>query len=238
KSFGHIRALHDVSLSVFPGEVLALVGDNGAGKSTLIKILTGVLQPDSGAIEFEGCRYEQLTPKKSMEAGLSAVYQDLALVELQDVAANVFLGRELRKGPFLQRREMYSRTRALIQKLGMDLPDVTQPVSRLSGGQRQGVAVARSMNQGGRFFIFDEPTAAMGVNETAAVVRLIQELARKGYGVLIISHDLPQVLALADRIVILRHGCVAAKTRTDETDIEKLIATITGAGEKRAYDKR
>ena len=231
KSFSHVQALDKVTLSAYPGEILALVGDNGAGKSTLIKILSGVLQPDEGTMTVEDKTYTHLSPARSLAAGISTVYQDLALVDTRDVAANIFLGRELRRGPFLRLRAMHQQAKRLIDDLDIDLPSVNVPVSILSGGQRQGVAVARAINQGGRFFIFDEPTAAMGVTETGAVVKLIRGLADQGHGVIVISHDMPQVMALADRIIVLRHGRIAAELHAGDIDIDELAAIIAGAGE-------
>lgn len=229
KVFGHVRALDGVSLNAAQGEILAIVGDNGAGKSTLIKILSGVLAPDEGRIVIDGKSYTALTPKTALKAGISTVYQDLALANSRDVAANIFLGRELTRGIFLDQKRMYAQAEQLIRDLGIDIPDVRMPVEVLSGGQRQGTAIARAVHQGGKFFIFDEPTAAMGLKETAAVMKLIKRLAHQGYGVIIISHNLPQVFEISDRICVMRHGKVVGIVNTADTDMGETVAMITGA---------
>jgi len=228
KRFGHVMALDGVSLNAAEGEVLAIVGDNGAGKSTLIKILSGVLVPDAGKIVINGKSYAMLTPKTALKAGISTVYQELALAESRDVAANIFLGRELTKRGFLDQKRMYAQAERLIRDLGIDIPDVRMPAAVLSGGQRQGTAVARAVHQGGKFFIFDEPTAAMGLTETAAVMRLIKKLAKQGFGVIIVSHNLPQVFEISDRICVMRHGKVVGIVNTADTAMEEAVAMITG----------
>jgi ABC-type sugar transport system ATPase subunit len=232
KRFGHVTALDGVSLKAALGEILAIVGDNGAGKSTLIKILTGVLVPDRGRIVIDGKSYLALTPKIALEAGISTVYQDLALANSRDVVTNIFLGRELTKRGFLDNKKMYAEAEELIRNLGIAIPDVRMPVEVLSGGQRQGTAVARAVHQGGKFFIFDEPTAAMGLTESATVIKLIKNLAQQGYGVIIISHNLPQVFEISDRICVMRHGRIVGKVKTTETDMEDIVAMITGAVNK------
>ena len=229
KSFGHVQALEGASLMSFRGEVLAIVGDNGAGKTTLIKIISGVLQPDSGTVRIGDQTFSSLTVAKSIEAGVSTVYQDLALGNTMDVASNLFLGRELTKWGFLRKKEMRKQSEELLKSLDIRIPDVTVPVGNLSGGQRQGVAVARLINQGGKVFIFDEPTAAMGINETNAVLKLIRRLADDGYAVIVISHNLPQVFSIADRICVMRHGNVITEKRTDETSMDEIVSLITGA---------
>lgn len=229
KGFNHVMALDRVSLNATQGEILAIVGDNGAGKSTLIKILSGVLVPDGGRIVIDGKSYTALTPKTALKAGISTVYQDLALANSRDVAANIFLGRELTKRGFLDNKRMYAQAEQLIRNLGIAIPDVRVPVAVLSGGQRQGTAVARAVHQEGRFFIFDEPTAAMGLTETAAVMKLIKKLANQGFGVIIISHNLPQVFEISDRICIMRHGKVVGIVKTADTTMEETVAMITGA---------
>lgn len=229
KQFGPVTALNGVSLKANRGEILAIVGDNGAGKSTLIKILSGVLLPDAGTMVIDGKTYSSLTPKTALTAGISTVYQDLALADTRDVAANIFLGRELTKWGFLDNRKMYAQAKELIEDLGINIPDVRLPVAVLSGGQRQGTAVARAVHQGGKFFIFDEPTAAMGLKETRTVLELIKKLAGQGMGVIIISHNLPQVFEISHRICVMRHGQVVAVVRTEETTMEEVVAMITGA---------
>ena len=229
KSFSHVRALCGVGLQVDFGEILAVIGDNGAGKSTLIKVLSGALRPDGGEISIEGKGHPYLTPKTAIASGISTVYQDLALAGSRDVAANIYLGREAMIGPFLHHRKMVQKAEELIDRLDIDLPDVRVPVSVLSGGQRQGVAVARAIHQGGKLFIFDEPTAAMGLRETARVQTLIQKLAADGYAVILISHNIQQVFELSNRILVLRHGSVAAAVNTNQTTVDETVAMITGA---------
>ena len=229
KSFGHVQALEGASVSCYEGEVLAIVGDNGAGKTTLIKIISGVLSPDSGSIRIGDQEFQSLNVSKAIEAGVSTVYQDLALGNTMDVAANLFLGRELSSFGFLRKKEMRRQSEELLKSLDIQIPDVTVPVGNLSGGQRQGVAVARLINQGGKVFIFDEPTAAMGINETNAVLRLIRKLADDGYTVIVISHNLPQVFSISDRICVMRHGKVITEVRTNETSMDEIVSLITGA---------
>ena len=229
KQFGHVKALRGVSVQAYQGEVLAIVGDNGAGKSTLIKILSGVLEPDEGEIEIDGKTYRTLTPRKAIDAGVSTVYQDLALGSSMDVAANLFLGREIVRGVFLNKKKMIEEAEKLLESLEIQIPDVTVPVGNLSGGQRQGVAVARLVHNGGKLLIFDEPTAAMGLNESNAVLRLIRKLAADGYAVIIISHNLPQVFHISDRICVMRQGQVMKELLTKETTMDEVVSLITGA---------
>lgn len=229
KQFGHVKALRGVSVQAYQGEVLAIVGDNGAGKSTLIKILSGVLEPDEGEIEIDGKTYRTLTPRKAIDAGVSTVYQDLALGSSMDVAANLFLGREIVRGGFLNKKKMIEEAEKLLESLEIQIPDVTVPVGNLSGGQRQGVAVARLVHNGGKLLIFDEPTAAMGLNEPNAVLRLIRKLAADGYAVIIISHNLPQVFHISDRICVMRQGQVMKELLTKETTMDEVVSLITGA---------
>ena len=229
KNFGHVQALEGASVSCYEGEVLAIVGDNGAGKTTLIKIISGVMPPDSGTIRIGEAEFQSLTVSKAIEAGVSTVYQDLALGNTMDVAANLFLGRELSKFGFLQKKEMRRQAEELLKSLDIQIPDVTAAVGNLSGGQRQGVAVARLINQGGKVFIFDEPTAAMGISETNAVLRLIRKLADDGFTVIVISHNLPQVFSISDRICVMRHGRVITEVKTAETSMDEIVSLITGA---------
>ena len=229
KSFGHVQALRGVSMNAYEGEVLAIVGDNGAGKSTLIKILSGVLHPDSGLVRIDGKEYQALTPRKAIEAGVSTVYQDLALGNTMDVASNLFLGSELTKYGFLKKKKMNEESKKLLNSLDIQIPDVTVPVGNLSGGQRQGVAVARLVHTGGKLLIFDEPTAAMGLNESNAVLKLIKKLAGEGFTVIIISHNLPQVFYISDRICVMRQGKVIKELKTQDTTMDEVVSMITGA---------
>lgn len=230
KSYGNITALLDVSLDIFAGEILAIVGDNGAGKSTLIKTLSGAVKADSGYIQVGEQSYHSLSPTKAIRLGISAVYQDLALVDCRDVVSNIFLGREIVKaGLLIDRSKMEKEARRILDSLQVSIPSLKTPVGLLSGGQRQGVAVARAIIQGGNVIIFDEPTAAMGVQESAKVIRLMQELARAGMAVVVISHNLHHVFEIAKRICVLRHGQVAAVCNTMDYQPNQIVELIMGA---------
>lgn len=230
KKYGSVEALRGVSLSVYTGEVLAIVGDNGAGKSTIIKIISGAISPDSGEIIIAGKNYQRLKPREAIAAGVSTVYQDLALVNTFDISDNIFLGREhLKHGFTLHKKRMYHESTELLRQLGIKIPFIHTEVGYLSGGQRQGVAVARVVHQGGRLLIFDEPTAAMGINETQAVLKLIKSLAENGFGVIVISHNMEQVFDISDRICIMRQGEIVGHVKTDQVDPQEVVAMITGA---------
>lgn len=227
KSFGNIQALRGVDFTVHAGEIVAIVGDNGSGKSTFIKILSGNLRPNSGTIRINEHEYRYLTPKQSLAAGISTVYQDLSLDDYRDVAANIFLGNELTWGGlFLRRKKMQEIAASLIEELNIGIPDITLPVGSFSGGQRQAVAVARAVYHGKKLVIFDEPTAAMGVRESAAVLRLIGELAVREMGIIIICHNLHQVFDIADKVCIMRHGKIfrtAQTAATSQAEIQQMI---------------
>jgi len=181
KSFGHIQALRGISFDIYTNEVTAIVGDNGAGKSTLIKIVAGVIEPDDGEIIINGDIYNKLTPKQAIKLGISTVYQDLALVDCRDVPTNLFIGREpLIAGFIVNKRLMNRKSEEIFKKLNINIPSVSSQARCLSGGQRQGVAIARSVNQQGRMIIFDEPTAAMGVKESEQVLNIIRHLSNTG----------------------------------------------------------
>jgi ABC-type sugar transport system ATPase subunit len=210
KRFGAVAALLDGRIAVEPGQIVSLVGDNGAGKSTFVKILSGVLSPDAGALTLDGAPRPFFdSPREAHAAGVVTVYQDLALVETLPVVENVFLGQELTRGPFRRHRAMRAATARLLQEMGVGIPDPTVRVERLSGGQRQGVAFARALHGSARYFLLDEPTAATGLHETREIVRLIRTLRDRGAGVLLISHDFPLVAELSDAIFVLRHGAIA-----------------------------
>ncbi|UNC90866.1 ATP-binding cassette domain-containing protein [Candidatus Contubernalis alkaliaceticus] len=233
KSFGHIQVLSGISLEVNCGQVLAIVGDNGAGKTTLIKILSGALTPDKGRIIFNSEEFSKMTPSVAIQKGISTVYQDLALVDSRDVACNVFLGREPLKGGFIvDKGKMVEQTRILLDSLQISVPRLENPVGCLSGGQRQAVAVARAIQQGGKVIIFDEPTAAMGVRESAKVLELIQMLGNQGFAVMVISHNLHQVFAISDRICVIRQGKLVGDFQTEETEPGEIVQYITGANLK------
>ncbi len=238
KSFGAVKALQGVSLDVHPGEIVALVGDNGAGKSTTIKMIAGVEHPDSGTIEFEGKPVSMTGPADAERLGIQTVYQDLALCDNLDIASNLFLGRELRRTwipgftKILKKAEMEERAIPVLKDLGISLPPLTTQVASLSGGQRQTVAVARAVVWGSKLVMLDEPTAALGVAQTKAVLDLILRLAKSGVGVLVISHNMADVFKVADRIVVLRLGRTVANFVKSETKPEAVIAAITGASEE------
>jgi len=229
KTFGAVSALTDIHLEVHPGEVVALVGDNGAGKSTLVKILSGVLQPDSGEFQFDGTPVTISSPAAALELGIATVFQDLALCENLDVVGNLFLGRELR--PLrLSEVEMETRSWQLLGELSARIPSVRVPIASLSGGQRQTVAIARSLLINPRLIMLDEPTAALGVAQTAEVLDLIERLRERGLAVIVISHNMEDVRAVADRIVVLRLGQNNG-TFGPGVSSHDLVAAITGAAE-------
>jgi len=230
KRFGAVTALDDVNIEVYPGEITGLVGDNGAGKSTLIKIISGVHHADSGVIEFDGRPIDFGSAAEARAAGIETVFQDLALAGNMSVWANIYLGRERTWGPgFLDKRGMAASAKEMLDQLRMNVPPIDAPVAALSGGQRQAIAIARAAAWGSKLIIMDEPTAALGVGETAAVEELIRGLRDQGFGLLIISHNLDQVFRLADRITVLRRGTYVATRKTSETTPEEIVAMITGA---------
>ncbi|HET8928954.1 MAG TPA: ATP-binding cassette domain-containing protein [Microbacterium sp.] len=229
KRFGAVKALTDVDFWVNEGEVVALVGDNGAGKSTLVKILAGVHAQDAGTVEFDGELVEIPTPADAQELGIATVFQDLALCDNLDVVANLWLGRELIAEGTLDEVEMEQRTWSLLRELAAKVPSVRVPVASLSGGQRQTVAIARSLVGDPRVVILDEPTAALGVAQTAEVLNLIERLRERGHGVVLISHNMADVMAVADRVVVLRLGRNNGVYNVADVTSETLIAAITGA---------
>lgn len=231
KSFNHIKALEDVSIQAYKGEVLAIVGDNGAGKSTLIKVLSGVLQPDSGQIQIGDKKYDGLSVKTASRAGVSTVYQDLALANTLDVTTNIFIGQEVIKRRLLQKKEMKRKAWQLLNSLDVDIPDTSEIVGNLSGGQRQSVAVARLINKGGEVLIFDEPTAAMGVVESSKTLKLIKNLAKRGMVVILICHNLAQVFQVADRIAVMRHGKVLVEKPIEQSSMHEVVSLLTSANE-------
>ncbi len=226
KSFGHIEALKGASLQAKCGEVLAIVGDNGAGKSTLIKTLSGALTPDSGSIIVDGKEYGHLTPKLAGDNGISTVYQDLSLVNTQTVWENIFLGHEYRNFGWLNKKKMRREAAELLNNLNISIHNHEEIVGNLSGGQRQAIAVARAIHHGGKMIILDEPTAAMGLRETAATQQLIKNLAVQGYGVIIISHNIQQVFELSDRICVMRQGQVLALVDTKSVTSDDIVSMI------------
>ncbi len=230
KSFGHVRALQDVDIDVFEGEVLAIVGDNGAGKSTLTKILSGVYQPDKGEIRVEGRPVRIPNPREAREFGIATVFQNLALVDCRDVATNLFLGREpTRWGIFVDRRKMLADARRVIADLRVNVPSLTVEAGQLSGGQRQSVAIGRATSQQARIIIMDEPTAALGVRESRKVLDLILRLKAAGIGVVVISHNMRHVFSIFDRVMVLRHGRLVGVRRKGETTPDEIVRLIVGA---------
>ncbi len=244
KSFGVVHVLHDVDLAIHPGEVTALVGDNGAGKSTLVKAIAGIYPADSGEYLFEGKPQHVTGPKDASALGIEVVYQDLALCENLDIVENMFLGREVRRGPVLNETTMESKAREVLASLSVrTVKSVRQSVASLSGGQRQTVAIAKAALWNSKVVLLDEPTAALGVAQTRQVLDLVRRLADQGVGVLLISHNLTDVFEVADRITALYLGRVAAEVKTKDvtsTQVVELITTghsadITGpAGQKAA----
>ena len=229
KNFAHVTALRGVDLDIYDGEIVAVVGDNGAGKSTLIKILSGVHQPDNGEIRIGGKATRIADPQKARELGIATVYQNLALVDMRDVAANLYLGRELvRWRWFVDRKAMLAGARKVLADLRVNVPSLTAEVGQLSGGQRQSIAIGRATSQSGRIIIMDEPTAALGVKESQKVLDLIVRLKEAGTAVVIISHNMRQVFSIADRIAVLRHGRNAGTRRRAETTPDEIVKLIVG----------
>jgi len=231
KRFGAVQALTDISLDVDAGEVVALVGDNGAGKSTLVKIISGVHPADEGSIELAGRRVTLTTPREAQAQGVATVFQDLALCDNLDVVANLFLGQERGRLGVLDEVTMERESWRLLRALSARIPSVRIPVAALSGGQRQTVAIARSLVGEPRIVLLDEPTAALGVAQTAEVLNLVERLRESGLGVILVSHNMADVLAVADRIEVLRLGRNAASFDASEVTTDELVAAITGASD-------
>ncbi len=243
KKFGPVQALDRVDFAVSPGEVVALVGDNGAGKSTLVKTIAGIHSADGGSIRFGGQEVSISRPQDATELGIATVYQDLALCDNLDVVANLFLGREeVSPGPGTVSRQldevkMEHETADLLSNLAVTIPSLRSEVGTLSGGQRQQVAVARSLLGEPKVVLLDEPTAALGVPQTKQVLELIRRLRERDLGVVVISHNLVDVFAVADRIVVLRLGRAAGDFAASETTEEHVVGAITGVGDG-GNDKR
>jgi simple sugar transport system ATP-binding protein len=235
KTFGRVHALRGANFAVFPGEVVALIGDNGAGKSVLVKCLSGVHQPDAGEILMRGQPVKIPSPLAAMHMGIETVYQDLALADDLEASANLYLGRELYKsGPLrlfgvLDRAKMRAGAREAFQDLGIELQDVRAPIESLSGGQRQSVAVARSVVWASTVILLDEPTAALGVVQRQHVLEVIRRVRDRGVAVVYISHNMPEVLEVADRIEVLRLGVRVARFRASDATLEQLVGAMTGA---------
>jgi simple sugar transport system ATP-binding protein len=235
KWYSGVHALKNVSLSIGHGEVVGLVGDNGAGKSTLVKTLAGVHSPDAGEILFDGRPVTIASPLEARALGIETVYQDLALAAELDPAANLFLGREVPRGGllgrlgFLDNAEMHRRAAEAFQSLGVGLQDSAAPVATMSGGQRQGVAVSRAVTWASKVVFMDEPTAALGVVQTRNVLDLILRVRESGLSVVLISHNMPEVFEVADRIEVLRLGERVARFKRGDVSMEDVVGAMTGA---------
>lgn len=234
KYFGGLTALNQVNLEVYPGEAVALLGDNGAGKSTLIKCISGVHKPDEGRILFNGQDISQLPPADVRELGIETIYQDLALAENLDVGANVFLGKEKLKkllGIFSVTDDAYMRDEAakVLERLDIHIPSLKQKLVRLSGGQRQAVAIARAIYWDAKLVIMDEPTAALGVPEQRKVLDLVRSLKAQNIPVILISHTMQDVMDVADRMVVMLRGKVNANVPREEATVDKIVKYIMGA---------
>jgi fructose transport system ATP-binding protein len=236
KHYGHVVALNGADFELYPGEITAIIGDNGAGKSTLIKALSGATQPDEGEILLDGEHVRFRSPLDARRVGIETVYQDLAVAPSLDIAENIFLGRELRRGGAaghvlraLDKRTMRREASRHFSELRIGIPSIGQAVENLSGGQRQGVAVARASAWGRRLVIMDEPTAALGVKETRQVLDLILRVRERGLPVILISHDMPHVFELADRIQIMRLGKRVAVVTPQTHSMPEAVAIMTGA---------
>ena len=226
--FGGNQALDDVSINLYPGEVVGLLGHNGAGKSTLIKVLSGAYRADSGSIRVAGQEVHINTPQDSQRQGIETIYQTLALADNLDAVANVFLGREKVNGVVLSEDDMEVEARRVLDRLRVKIPSLRVPVSTMSGGQRQTVAIARAIHFKARVLIMDEPTAALGPEETAKVNDLVQALKAEGVGIFLISHDLHDVFDLADRCTVMKNGRVVGTVRTSEVSQDDVLGMIIG----------
>ena len=233
KSFGRVHALRDATMSLPRGQVTAIIGDNGAGKSTLVRCIVGVHAPDNGEVLLEGRPVHFTNPEQARSAGIETVFQNLALVEDLTVAQNLFLGREVTRGfgpfQFLDRARMRREAHTMVSKLAINVPQVNSRVRRLSGGQRQAVSLARAAGFSSKLVVLDEPTAALGVQETARVEELITSLRDSGVTILLISHNFKQVMQIADHVQVMRAGQTVARRRVSETDGQELVALVTGA---------
>lgn len=229
KNYKAVRALAGVDLEVYPGEVVAIVGDNAAGKSTLINILAGVITPDGGTIEMDGVPINITSPSSAQALGIATVFQELALADNLSIVNNLFLGREYSQRLLLQEYQMEQEAVRLFRQLKARMPSIKTLVSDLSGGQKQNVAIARCMLGNPRVILLDEPTAALSVSQSAEVLNLIEGLRDRGLGVVLISHNLGEVHAVADRIAVLRLGQNNGTFHTTDTTYESILALITGA---------
>ena len=236
RRFRHITALSDIDLSLFPGEVLALLGDNGAGKSTLIKILTGVHQPTAGRIRFDGREVQITSPNDAHDLGIETVYQDLALIPQMSIARNFFLGREItrRVGPFvvMDRERMQTGASDALSEIGIDIRDADEAVGTLSGGERQSIAIGRAVHFGTRLLILDEPTSALSIGETQKVLSYIRAARDRGLSVIFITHNLRHVFEVSDRLTVLAHGTKLGDFNRKDTSEDDVANMIMGSRRK------
>ncbi len=236
RRFSHITALIDIDLSLFPGEVLALLGDNGAGKSTLIKILTGVHQPTAGRIRFDGREVQITSPNDAHDLGIETVYQDLALIPQMSIARNFFLGREItrRVGPFvvMDRERMQTGASDALSEIGIDIRDADEAVGTLSGGERQSIAIGRAVHFGTRLLILDEPTSALSIGETQKVLSYIRAARDRGLSVIFITHNLRHVFEVSDRLTVLAHGTKLGDFNRKDTSEDDVANMIMGSRRK------
>ena len=228
KRYGGVEALRGVDLTIHPGEVVGLMGDNDAGKSTLMKVLCGAVSPDEGTLLVDGAPFTMRSPRDATQHGIAVVYQDLALVDQRDVACNVFLGREPRRHIVVDRKRMRREARAVLDDLSIRISSVRLPVGELSGGQRQCIAIARAVHQGGRLVLLDEPTAALGPEQQANVLRLITDLRSRGTSVVVVSHNVDHVLSVANRVVVMRAGAVQGIRDVSSTTAAEIVGLIVG----------
>lgn len=227
-TFGSHQALRGVDLDIMPGECLALLGDNAAGKSTLSKVISGTYIPDSGTITVQGEQVRFTGPNDARSRNIEMVFQDLALCDHIDVVGNLFLGRELNKGPFLDQKSMLARAQEMLEALEIRIPRLTARVEKLSGGQRQAIAIARAASFQPKVLIMDEPTSALAVAEVEAVLALINRVKAKGVGVVLITHRLQDVFRVCDRAAIMYEGTKVAERRISDTNLEEIVNLITG----------
>ena len=234
KRFGGLTAVDDVGFYVDHGEVVALVGDNGAGKSTLIKVISGVYKPDAGEIFLNGSKIHIESPIDAINYGIETIYQDLALAENLDVPSNIFLGREITKKkagliPVIHQEYMLEESRKVLDRLDIEIPSFKSNIRNLSGGQRQAVAISRSIYWNAQVLIMDEPTAALGISEQKKVLELVSSLRKQGIAIIIISHQMYDVFSVADRIIVMRRGIKAGERLVKETTSEEIVSLIVGA---------
>ena len=235
KSFNHIKALQKVTIKAFEGKITAVIGDNGSGKSTFIKILSGSLEPDEGIIKIGTNSYHRLSVAQAINAGIRTVYQDLSLDNFKNSVENIFLGDEITRCGFLDRKAMRVEAAALLEEIKVRIPDLSEPVRNLSGGQRQGLAIARALRRPAKLLLLDEPTAAMGIQESAKTMEMLGTLKRKGIAQLIVSHNLEQVFDIADHIYVMRSGEILVDTSVSDTSPEELRELILRREDERIF---